>query len=391
VAETFVALWVALVGLFLIVPFAGAAVMLRINRSRERGRGNADASAACEVIVPITGALPGQEKSLETLLTQTHPKYTVSFVVENESDPANAIVDRLLSRHPEARKIVSGRATSCSQKNHNLNAAVRRLRPETEVVVFCDATNSVGPNWLMRFTRAITSNGARVVTTFRDFVPTPPTLGGVCQAMYATVLLLGMRLNTQPWGGATAIHRKVLEDLKVTEAWSRTVVDDLILGNLLGRRGIPTQLDLHHRVRSPVRDQTWRGFVAYLERQFLYPKFTNPGIWVAALVGLFNLVGATSVALLTALVLQPWGMTGRLLGGVAWVFLTAEILGALILRGVNPYRIPAKHWLMSFFPCVFLSGLAFVRTIGRRHIKWHGRCYEVGRGGIVLSVTDGER
>ena len=113
-AETFLTLWMLLVGVFLIVPFACAAVLLQIDRSRENGRGNADAAAACEVIVPITGALPGQEEILETLLMQTHPHYRVSFVVERESDPANAIVERLLSRHLNAQKIVSGRATGAS-------------------------------------------------------------------------------------------------------------------------------------------------------------------------------------------------------------------------------------------------------------------------------------
>ncbi len=387
-AETFLTVWIFLVGVFLIVPFACAAALVRLGRPRQSESESRDSSAVCEVVVPITGAFPGQEEIVETLLTQTHPNYRVSFVVENERDPANEIVGRLSSRHPHARKIVSGPARTCSQKNHNLIAAVRQLRPETELVVFCDAANGVDPDWLMRFTRALESNREQVVTTFRDFVPTPPTLGGVCQAMYATVLLLGMRLNPQPWGGATAIHRTVLGALEVTDVWSRTVVDDLILGNLLGRRGIPTVLDWHHRVRSPVRDQTLRGFMSYLERQLLYPKFTNIGIWIAALAGIFNLVGATSAALATLLVLMPLGVAGESLRWVALGFLMTEILAALVLRGVNPYQIPAKNWLLSFFPCIFLAGVAMVRTIGRRTILWHGRCYEVGRGGVVLSITE---
>ena len=128
----------------------------------------------------------------------------------------------------------SGIAALCAQKNHNLLAGLRSLKPDTEILVFCDSTNMADPGWLGRFTKPLRNGDCQVVTTFRAFRPDPETLGGVCQAIYASFIRLLAAIKPTPWGGATAIRRETFERLNVAEAWSRTVVDDLILGNAFG-------------------------------------------------------------------------------------------------------------------------------------------------------------
>ena len=57
-----------------------------------------------EILVPIKGVLPDQEKILESLLRQDYPSYNVIFLIESEEDPAGSLVDSLSSRFPHAQK-----------------------------------------------------------------------------------------------------------------------------------------------------------------------------------------------------------------------------------------------------------------------------------------------
>ena len=172
----------------------------------------------------------------------------------------------------------------CGQKNHNLVQGIKHLSPSTEVVVFCDSSNMVDTDWLRRFTEPVRTGAFEVVTTFRAFDPRPATIWGICQAIYAAFLLLLIANKPKPWGGATAIARNTLDRLDVIGEWSRNVIDDLALGNILDKAGIPVFLDPRSLLRSPLPNQSLSGLIHYLDRQILFPKWTNPIIWFTTLL-----------------------------------------------------------------------------------------------------------
>lgn len=294
-------------------------------------------------------------------------------------------MDRLRERHASARKVISGIAVSCAQKNHNLLAGLRSLKPNTEILVFCDGPNWADRGWLHRFTKPLRNGDCQVVTTFRVFSPDPATLGGVCQAIYASFIRLLAAIKPTPWGGATAIRRDTLERLNIADIWSRTVVDDLILGNALDRAGIKVRMDPHDLLKSPLPRQSIQGFLSYLDRQILFPKFTNPGIWAATLVLHLNLTFAILVAALTG-VLFPAGRVNALCGWSSYGFLMATAMVALVLRWTNPAPVSLGRWLLSFLPCIFLSAFVFLRSIFRNYIDWHGRRYWPGKKGVVIRI-----
>jgi ceramide glucosyltransferase len=377
----------AVAGILLIA--VGRGLLDARSSASQRGAVEPEGSASpCEVLVPITGNSPDREEILETLLTQEHPNYRVLFIVEDKSDPAYALVDKLCRSHGNARMVLSGPATGCGQKNHNLITGIRSLRPETEIVVFCDAANIADSGWLLRFTRPLRSEPDKVLTTFRAFHPIPPTLAGVCQAIYAAFLLVLPRIPPSPWGGATAMHRRTLARLHVTDAWSRTVVDDVVLGRLLYEHGVPLTLDRGNRLDTPLRNQSLSGFLAYLERQLLFPKFVDPLLWLTTMALHLNLTLATVWAWALALMLFPLHAVAGWIGWTAWGFLIFEIAVALALRGTNPHRIPTGRWLLAVYPCIFLGAYVFLRSLFLREIVWQGRRYLVGRKGIALSIRN---
>ncbi|RJR54613.1 MAG: glycosyltransferase [Desulfobacteraceae bacterium] len=342
-------------------------------------------ASLCEVLVPVSGRSSNQELALTTLLTQDHPNYRVLFIVESEDDPADSMVERLCETYGSGRKVLSGPALSCGQKNHNLIAGINQLKPDTEIIVFCDSGNIADPGWLRRLTRPLEAKPEVVVTTFRDFNPTPATIGGVCQAIYGSLLLVLPRIRPSPWGGATAMNRETLEELDVIEAWSKTVVDDVVLGRLLYERGIPMILDRANRLDSPLRDQTVQGFLSYLRRQILFPKFIEPALWLGPMIFHLNLTLATLWALFSALAL-PCGAVSAWTGSSGWAFLLCQIAAAMILRKTNRHRISLARWMTALYPCIFFGAVVFLGSIFSREIAWAGRRYFLGRKGRVIGV-----
>ena len=336
-----------------------------------------------EVLVPIKGIFPNQEAILKSLLTQNYPTYYLSFILENEHDEANEVVGRLCEQYSHARKVVSGPSEFCAQKNHSLVAGVKALRPDTEIVLFCDSTNMADSEWLKRFVRPIVNGSTQVVTTFRAFKPDPETIGGVCQALYAALLRILATMRPTPWGGATALRREVLEKLLVVDLWSRTVVDDLVLGNILEAAGIKVMMDPCNLLTSPLRSQSVSGFLAYLDRQILFPKFTNPGIWLATVAGLLDLALAIFVSMIFG-ALFVLGMAPAVIGCASYVFLSGLLISAWLLRKTNPSDVSTHNWLMCVIPCILFAAFICLRSITVNHIDWHGRRYWPGKGGVVL-------
>jgi len=338
-----------------------------------------------EILVPIKGVLPDQETILESLLRQDYPSYNVIFLIENQDDPADLLIDALRSRFPHAKKVITGAAGLCGQKNHNLVHGIRNLAPNTEIIVFCDSSNMVGTNWLTQFTEPIRTGVFKVVTTFRTFDPTPATIWGISQAIYSAFLLLLIANKPKPWGGATAIERPLFNRLDVIEEWSRNVIDDLTLGNILDQAGIPVFLDPKSLLRSPLPNQSLGGFIHYMDRQILFPKWTNPIIWGGTLFFELSLTAATVIAV-TIAALFPYGLVSPILGWSSFIFIMIIFAAAVLFWRMNSLRISLFGWLASFLPFIFVTAFVYSRSLFRNHIDWHGKRYYPGKGGVVLCV-----
>lgn len=379
--------------LFVAAAVAPVALVLIIRASRIRSaaghRRYSEASLPhipIEILAPVKGLLSCHEVVLRSLLEQDYEPYTVTFIVESADDPANIVVDKLCVQNPRGRKLMSGMSDCCAQKNHNLVEASKSLKPETEILVFCDSTNVAEPDWLQGFTAPLRAGDVQVVTTFRAFDPRPETIAGVGQAVYAACIVVLNSIKTTPWGGATGIQRKTFEALKVADAWSRTVVDDLVLGNVLREAGVEVSFDPCHLLRSPLECQTFRGLLSYLDRQILFPKFTNPGIWLSSLVCSVSLTLGLTVALV-ATALYLLGYAGAVLGWVSMSSLGLTVLAGLSLRRLTLLSVSTSRWLASITSLLIVGTFVFLRSIFVNRIEWHGTTYYPGRSGVVLRMV----
>ncbi len=379
------ALWLVLTALIIVVPTLVGVVRIRSITANRSNNPESRSFSRCEVLVPLKGVFPNQMRILSSIVNQNHPAYQVMFILESDTDPGNEPVDLLCRQYPHARKVISGVSSKCAQKNHNLIAGISALRNDTETIVLCDSTNEADAGWLVRFTKPIDTRKADVVTTHRDFDPLPPNMGGVCQAIYGSMMLVLQWLITMPWGGGTAIRRETFEKLDVMERWATNVNDDMVLGNSLYKAGIGVKLDLKNRLRTPLYRQSVSGFLTFMDRQIINPKFTNPVIWLFIVVSVLNsLVNISTAMVLSALFCL--GMVGAAIGWVSVACVAMFVVWSGLLRSIHPFPIPFLRWLATCFGGLFLGGFVCLRSIFRDYIVWHGRTYFAGRGGRVLGV-----
>src|ERR1700741_737074 len=92
------------------------------------------------VICPCRGMEPGLERNLVSLCEFDHQNYEVFFVLAAETDPAHAVVKRVVasSSRVKAHIVIAGKPANCSEKVNNLRVGVEQLPPEFEIMVFAD-------------------------------------------------------------------------------------------------------------------------------------------------------------------------------------------------------------------------------------------------------------
>lgn len=347
----------------------------------------ADCHSLVQVLLPIKGSTPRLEEILRSVLTQTYTNFMVSFIIEKEDDDCHPLLKRLCDEFTGNEILVSGPTALCGQKNHSLAFGADHLRPETRIVVTCDSSSLARPDWLKSLTRPIREGKGLCVTTFRTFNPSCGSLAGVCQAIYGSLVSLLIAIEPKPWGGSTAIERDTFDRLDIRSHWLKTVVDDLVMGNVLGSNGLQVIFAPDSIMESPLNRQTFQGFLSFLHRQILFPKFTNPGVWLSSMVWQF-LMTASCIFSFAILASNLCSFAFGLETLVALLYLLTLVGAFVVLNQINPHGVPVSLWLLAMFPLLLTTTYVYLRSVFVDYIDWSGKRYHCGRDGIVKSYED---
>jgi hypothetical protein len=293
----------------------------------------------------------------------------------------------LLSRHPHGRHIVSGPATACSQKNHNILAGVGALDDSVEILVFCDSTHQAQPNFLGELTHPLVTGAASLTSGFHRIIPGDagvPTLGQL-QTVLTLHLLHGFAAIALPWGGATAMFRSTFHDYGLAGVLGTKVLDDFPLGQRLLRFGVRATPVAAAILDTPLAGQTLAGWDTWLTRQLLYLKYCLPGVWLAAALAVWVLGGPILLAVLAGLGAMV-GLVPPPLGLASLGFLlTLTAIGAWC-RTLVPQQVPLFPWLLAFYANIFMACRCYLKTWRTHTIAWRGISYRVGWGGWVREI-----
>ncbi|MFZ5448728.1 MAG: glycosyltransferase [Thermodesulfobacteriota bacterium] len=339
------------------------------------------------LIVPLTGNSPEMPPALESLLSQPYPDYETILVTRDLDDPAVSLVRELLSRYPRVRHIVSGPATACSQKNHNILAGVRNVSDTAEILVFCDSTHQAPPTFLRELIRPLVTGKAVITSGFHRIIPGDARIAtlGMLQTVLTIHLLHGFPAIALPWGGATAILRTAFQNYGVAGVLGTNVLDDFPMGQRLLRFGIRSVPVGTAILNTHLTGQTWRGWEAWLTRQMLYPKYCLPIVWLGAALAAWVLAGPIFFAA-GACLGGLFGLVAAPLALVSLGFLLALTALGAWCRTLVPVPVPLVPWLLAFYANIFMACRCYLNTWLTDTIAWRGISYRVTWGGRVKEI-----
>jgi len=346
------------------------------------------------LIVPCKGLEKSFKKNVSSLLQQDYPDYRLWFVVEETEDPAYRVLRRMKSSQierctaREIRILVAGRGGSCSQKNHNLIYAYRRIPDDVQVLAFADSDVCVRGDWLARMVHPLRNGRIGASTGYRWFIPQSNNLASLAlSAMNAKVAqFLGNTHLNKAWGGSMAIKVDVFRKAALEEIWSKSLSDDLSLSaavKILRRKiaFVPAAL------AASYESTTWRNLFEFGRRQFLITRVYAFGTWSLALFSslysVLGLWGGTAAAVISA----SCGLRNApLLAAVPASFLAGQAVRAVMRQAVMARIMGARRehmkaaavadvagcWAWSAVLLLLVTASGFGRTV-----KWRGIRYRL--------------
>jgi cellulose synthase/poly-beta-1,6-N-acetylglucosamine synthase-like glycosyltransferase len=340
------------------------------------------------VLCPCKGVESGLERNLVSLTEFNHQNYEVFFILASASDPAAAIVNRVISSsRPKAHLIIAGQPQGCGEKVNNLRAAIEELPEEFEVLVFADSDGRPGRSWLQRLTAPLGDDRIGATTTMRWMIANRGNLATALLAAWNApiVTMLSEKGRNFCWGGGTAIRRSVFEGIGVLDEWRTSVSDDYTMTQALERAGrsiffVPECLTVSFV------ETDMSGLLEFTNRQILITKVYAQKIWRAAaathLLCCVTVVLGLGLAIADLIGERPALHIAAL---TFFIFLLSAIRASLRVIAVTEIlpgskaQIMSQAWVNIALPVVipFLYLLNFTNSLMTKKIRWRNIEYEL--------------
>jgi ceramide glucosyltransferase len=345
------------------------------------------------VFVPCRGLDVGLKENIDAIFGQDYPIFEIVFITDRADDPAVAIIKEARRSFtgesgPTMRFVVSGSATDCGQKVHNLRTAIAFADPRSEIFVFVDTDARPRPNWLASLIAPLQDPELGATTGYRWFIPVRG--GGASQLLSVWNAAIASALGEQPeknfcWGGSTAIRRRTFQAAAVGDYWRGAVSDDFALTRALRDKGFPIKF-VPGCLTASFEDCTLAELFEFTTRQIKVTRVYAAHLWKGILLGgiLFALSFCGGTALIVTRALMGLSFATPLLL-LLLIFALGSMKSHLRLRAVSQiitdqrmHSVGTTLGHLLLWPLASLLYLynAVNATVSRR-ITWRGITYEL--------------
>jgi ceramide glucosyltransferase len=350
---------------------------------RELAKPESNYKPFCSIIAPCRGLDEDLRENLAALFKQDFPDYEVIFVVDDETDAAISVIEKL---DGESKIIIAGKAVDSGQKVHNLREAVKHISNKSEVLVFVDSDAGVSENWLRDLIAPLENEKVGAATGYRWFISKSGGFSAEMRSVWNASIASALGENSEKnfcWGGSTAIRREVFEKLDIREKWKGTLSDDFMITRVLNDAKMPIYF-VPQALTASVEDCSFGEMIEFTNRQMKITQIYAPHLWKASFIGAFMF----SATFWAGIILLFWTS--------GWQFwLTAAFLFVIFILGFFKafIRLKAVKLILtdynkqlnrSFFYQTFLwflSPLIYlynsVAALASRKIIWRGIEYEL--------------
>lgn len=352
-----------------------------------------EACPEAAILLPLRGADARLEDTLRRLIHQDHPNFSVRVIVDNPSDPAFDVAQRV-AREPMGHRLriatIQQRRTTCGLQCSALAEAAEQLEETVVDVATIDGDVVAHPSWLRELVAPLRESSVGASFGGRWFTPQNAEWGSIVRYLWNAAAIVPMWVFGIPWGGTFAIKKECLLESGLLNQWKRAMVHDAPVMAFLRAKGL--SLRFVPSLMMPIGEACDLGFcLQFLKRQMLWTRLYHPNFGPVLLHALVTAVLAI-VALATffwSLVTREWIAAGWVLGGCLFY------LGAMILllnridravmtvvhrRGdeVDSYRRLGWLQLLLAIPLTqIVYACATFSAKTARRVQWRGVTYEL--------------
>jgi ceramide glucosyltransferase len=342
----------------------------------ERARGLPEFAPPVSLLKPVRGVDFGSYENFRSFCTQNYPDYEILFCVNEMSDPAVPVIERVKREFPERTiRILSGAEQIGSNRKVN-NLVLLAKEARHEILVQSDGDVRVGPEYLREVVAPFADPAVGVVSCFyrgvaeRNFWAEVEAVGAASD-FFAGALVANLPGRvTFALGASVATTKTWLAKIGGYEALADLLADDYEIGNRVHKAGGKVLLS-REGVWTMYPAQSLKGFWEHQVRWARTVRLVRP----ASFFGLVITHGLPWCVLAAAL--APGALIGA---GFVGAYLVLRLLMAWVVGvwGVQDEVLRKKLWLVpvrdAIHFVVWLAGFASNR------VKWGGVEYAIDGG-----------
>jgi ceramide glucosyltransferase len=346
---------------------------------RERNRNLPDFTPPVSLLKPVRGVDFASLENFTSFCLQDYPNFEILFCVNDLSDPAVAVIQQVISEHPERPiRLFSGAEQLGSNRKVN-NLVLLTREAQHDILVQSDGDVRVGPQYLREVVAPFVNPGVGAVSCFYRGIA-EKNLGAELEAVGASSDFFGGAMVadwkegvTFALGASVATTKTWLKKIGGYEALVNLLADDYELGNRIYKVGGKVLLS-----REPVWTmypaQTVRGFWQHQVRWARTVRLCRP----AAFLGLLFTHGL------------PWALLAATVApGVA--IPAAYLLGYLTLRlsmawivgvwGIGDQALRRNLWLVPLRDALHFA--VWLASFTSNRVTWGGSEFLLKDGRMI--------
>lgn len=343
---------------------------------RERARNLPGCTPPVSLLKPVRGVDFASYENYSSFCRQDYPDYEILFAVNDASDEAIPLVQRLMAECParQIRLIIGAEKLGANRKVNKLARLSREA--QHEILVITDGDVRVGPKYLREVVAPFAEESTGAVTSFYRGIA-EKNLGAELEAIgassdfFAGVLMAEWMEGINFALGASIVTTKPwLSKIGGFASIAGMLADDYELGLRIARAGGRIYLS---------REAVWTMYPAQSARSF----WDHQVRW-ARTVRLCRPLSYFGLILTLGL---PWVVLAALVAPTKWIA-AAYLLAYLILRhfmawtvgvwGVGDDVLRRKFWLVplrdALYAAVWVAGFASNRIV------WAGKEFSLENG-----------